>query len=234
MTIGRRPLALRMLLIKSWDDSQMHLITSTLLVCSRERTAEILSDERVQAAQAAGRGGRVRSEEETSAAASVTVVGDNRAQVSAPGQNGAQPQVCTTTLHFTIYPFNTGQQGRYNNRAPSPRLDLASPTQIGDVAPFTCSVSLVATACIRRIRSSGAVSFEQTYTERHPGQRCCIPSGGNRPVTSVPTDITAPRAQILSAYLLFLDRSICLVCPSSAGCRKLSAGLCRFPLGTVV
>ncbi|EIE22978.1 CIA30-domain-containing protein [Coccomyxa subellipsoidea C-169] len=57
-----------------------------------ERTAEILSDERVQAAQAAGRGGRVRSEEETSAATSVTVVGDNRAQVSAPGQNGAQPQ----------------------------------------------------------------------------------------------------------------------------------------------
>ena len=59
----------------------------------RERTAEILSDERVQAAQAAGRGGRVRSESETAAAASVTVVGDSRERVSAPANNGARPQV---------------------------------------------------------------------------------------------------------------------------------------------
>lgn len=60
----------------------------------RERTAEILSDERVQAARAAGRGGRVRDEAESAAASSVTVVGDGRADVSSPGQNGAgKPQV---------------------------------------------------------------------------------------------------------------------------------------------
>ena len=57
---------------------------------------EILADERVQAAQKAGRGGRVRSEEESAAASSVTVVGrsDSRAQAS-PAQNGSKPaQVC--------------------------------------------------------------------------------------------------------------------------------------------
>ena len=61
----------------------------------RERTAEILSDERVQAARAAGRGGRVRSEEESAAASSVTVVGDGRAEVSSShgSTNGARPQV---------------------------------------------------------------------------------------------------------------------------------------------
>ena len=64
----------------------------------RERKKEILSDERVQAAQAAGRGGRVRSEQETAAASSVTVVGrnDSRAQAS-PAQNSngnGAVQVC--------------------------------------------------------------------------------------------------------------------------------------------
>ncbi|CAL5221994.1 g4282 [Coccomyxa viridis] len=59
---------------------------------SESRTKEILSDERVQAAQKAGRGGRVRSEEESAAASSVTVVGkdDSRAQ-AAPAQNGSKP-----------------------------------------------------------------------------------------------------------------------------------------------
>ncbi len=159
VTIGRRHLALRILLIESWDNFQIHQITSTFLVCSRERTAEILSDERVQAAQAAGRGGRVRSEEETSAAASVTIVGDNRAQVSAPGQNGAQPQVCTTTLRPTISPFNTGQRAGTIRGHRAHDWIWQNRTQIGYLAPFTCSESLVATACIRRIRSRGAVSF---------------------------------------------------------------------------
>ena len=63
----------------------------------RERKKEILSDERVQAAQKAGRGGRVRSEQETAAASSVTVVGnsDSRAQAS-PAQNGSRGEVCTS------------------------------------------------------------------------------------------------------------------------------------------
>ena len=60
----------------------------------RDRKKEILSDERVQAAQKAGRGGRVRSEEETAAASSVTVVGksDSRAEAS-PAQNGSRKGV---------------------------------------------------------------------------------------------------------------------------------------------
>ncbi|CAL8465559.1 g5095 [Coccomyxa elongata] len=63
-----------------------------------ERTAEILSDERVQAARAAGRGGRVRSEEESAAASSVTVVGDGRSEVSLSNgsSKGARPQQGTT------------------------------------------------------------------------------------------------------------------------------------------
>lgn len=66
--------------------------TSNILPICRDRTKEILSDERVQAAQKAGRGGRVRSEEESAAASSVTVVGksDSRAQAS-PAQNGTKP-----------------------------------------------------------------------------------------------------------------------------------------------
>ena len=60
----------------------------------RDRKKEILSDERVQAAQKAGRGGRVRNEQETAAASSVTVVGksDSRAQAS-PAQNGSRAEV---------------------------------------------------------------------------------------------------------------------------------------------
>ena len=48
----------------------------------------------MQAAQKAGRGGRVRSEQETAAASSVTVVGksDSRAQAS-PAQNGSRAEV---------------------------------------------------------------------------------------------------------------------------------------------
>ena len=67
------------------------LLNQVLATC-RDRTKEILSDERVQAAQKAGRGGRVRSEEESAAASSVTVVGksDGRAR-AAPAQNGSQP-----------------------------------------------------------------------------------------------------------------------------------------------
>ncbi|CAK0786611.1 hypothetical protein CVIRNUC_009825 [Coccomyxa viridis] len=60
---------------------------------SEDRKKEVLSDERVQAAQKAGRGGRVRSEQETAAASSVTVVGksDSRAQAS-PAQNGSRAE----------------------------------------------------------------------------------------------------------------------------------------------
>ena len=84
-----------------WQENCVVIIVAIVfhipcIICTRrERTAEILSDERVQAAQAAGRGGRVRSETESAAASSVTVVGDNRAEVSAPGPagNGARPQV---------------------------------------------------------------------------------------------------------------------------------------------
>ena len=50
---------------------------------------EILSDERVQRAREAGRGGRVRDEEETAAASSLTQVGDGREQASTG--NGAGP-----------------------------------------------------------------------------------------------------------------------------------------------
>ncbi len=53
-------------------------------VCSRERTAEILADERVQAAQAAGRGGRVREPEEAAAARSVVVTSSGPTGESAP------------------------------------------------------------------------------------------------------------------------------------------------------
>jgi hypothetical protein len=55
----------------------------------RERQAEILADERVVAAREAGRGGRVRTPQETAAAASVTLVGDGRGAASPPGANGA-------------------------------------------------------------------------------------------------------------------------------------------------
>jgi uncharacterized protein YbjT (DUF2867 family) len=60
---------------------------------SEDRTKEILSDDRVQSAIKAGRGGRVRSEQETGAAGSVTVTGDGRPGASpapeAPPQNGS-------------------------------------------------------------------------------------------------------------------------------------------------
>lgn len=47
----------------------------------RERTAEILADERVQAAQAARRGGRVREPQEAAAARSVVVTSPPQARV---------------------------------------------------------------------------------------------------------------------------------------------------------
>ena len=50
----------------------------------RERTAEILADERVQAAQAAGRGGRVREPQEAAAARSVVVTSPPQADQAQP------------------------------------------------------------------------------------------------------------------------------------------------------
>ncbi|KAK9814216.1 hypothetical protein WJX72_002437 [[Myrmecia] bisecta] len=64
---------------------------------SKERTAEILADERVKASQSAGRGGRVRGPEEAATAKSVTVVGDSRSEAaskhvdSSTPSNGAGP-----------------------------------------------------------------------------------------------------------------------------------------------
>lgn len=54
---------------------------------SEERKKEILSDSRVQQSIAAGRGGRVRSEEETAEATMVTVTDDGREGTSAPLEN---------------------------------------------------------------------------------------------------------------------------------------------------
>lgn len=51
---------------------------------SDNRKAEILADPRVQAAQARNAGGRVRTEQESAAAKSVTAVDDGRAEASAP------------------------------------------------------------------------------------------------------------------------------------------------------
>jgi hypothetical protein len=66
--------------------------TSPPLSCNwrRERTKEILSDSRVQAAAAAERGGRVRDASEAADAKSVTVVGDGRSAASG-GANGRLP-----------------------------------------------------------------------------------------------------------------------------------------------
>lgn len=76
----------------------------------RERQAEILADDRVVAAQRAGRGGRVRSPQETAAAASVTIVGDGRADAS-PSTNGAGP--------------SNGAGSNGNGSAPVPAVSLS-------------------------------------------------------------------------------------------------------------
>jgi len=95
---------------KSWNEPHimlgLHVVTLNALTQAhcvispyRDRKKEILSDERVQAAQKAGRGGRVRTEEESAAASSVTVVGkdDSRAQAS-PSQNGSKPAEVSDSL----------------------------------------------------------------------------------------------------------------------------------------
>ena len=48
----------------------------------------ILNDDRVKAAREAGRGGRVRDEEETAAAGSLTPAGDGRKEASAVAAGG--------------------------------------------------------------------------------------------------------------------------------------------------
>lgn len=96
--------------VKGWNGCQnmlgLHIVTPNILTQAhcvispyRDRKKEILSDERVQAAQKAGRGGRVRSEDESAAASSVTVVGkdDSRAQAS-PSQNGSKPAEVSSSL----------------------------------------------------------------------------------------------------------------------------------------
>ena len=96
----------------------------------RERQAEILADERVVAARAAGRGGRVRTPQETAAAASITLVGDGRADASST--NGAAP-------------FNSASNG--NGRAPVPNVES------NQVDTFSCPVysSYQRVAAARRV-----------------------------------------------------------------------------------
>lgn len=66
--------------------------TTTDDPCVHCAPQEILSDDRVQSAIKSGRGGRVRSEQETGAASSVTVTGDGR-QGASPA-----PEVCACNM----------------------------------------------------------------------------------------------------------------------------------------
>ena len=102
----------------------MFLDDPWLFSMHRERKKEILSDDRVRAAQAAGRGGRVRTAQESAAASSITVAGkdDSRTQASpAALQNGSQHSHKASSK-LSPYPFfimsrvSSAPQSRHNRK----------------------------------------------------------------------------------------------------------------------